>query len=411
MLNSEKIGGGNRILLELFEGMDRSRYQPIVMVPAHGPVEDELVERDVPFTVLDTIAFATHAGRLTQLRLLHRFTKWARRNPCGIYHSNGPDSYRLASIVAKKHRVSRVCHIQSPATEERLRHPFRIAPDIIVPCSRSIGHQIRGMSADVCGGALVKPVVNCADLERFTPGDPPQSLREELALSNDEKVVTIVGQVCKRKGHPEFLRMAAKLVRCVPDTRFLILGEDLETGGAFADTMRKLTSDLGISDHVTFLGFRPDVPDVIRASDIVVLPSHGEGLPLSLIEASACARPVVAYDIPGVDEAVIHETNGLLVPENDIDALTDATARLLANPDESRSMGGAGRVLAEKSHSKRVFVENIQHVYDIVLHGTAKRTASQRPKTPKRTASQPPKTAKRTARQPLKPVFRLRETP
>jgi glycosyltransferase involved in cell wall biosynthesis len=112
------------------------------------------------------------------------------------------------------------------------------------------------------------------------------------------------------------------------------------------------------------------VPALLAASHLVVLPSYREGLPKALLEALAAGRPVVATDVPGCREVVIPDENGLLVPPRDPDALADAMARLIRDPELRRRYGEAGRRLAEREFSaKRVERETLR-LYDALLSPT-----------------------------------------
>ena len=111
---------------------------------------------------------------------------------------------------------------------------------------------------------------------------------------------------------------------------------------------------------VTYLGWRDDMPAVISGSTIVCLPSYREGLPKALLEAAAMARPIVATDVPGCREIVIHGENGLLVPARDSLALADALLRLIESPELCRKFGAAGRKMVEDAFS-------IEHVISATL--------------------------------------------
>jgi len=125
--------------------------------------------------------------------------------------------------------------------------------------------------------------------------------------------------------------------------------------------------DLGIAHCVHFLGWRKDVADIVRAADVMVLPSRAEGLPLAILEAMACGKPIVATPVNGVPEAVVDGRTGILVTPGDDEALAEALIRLFDQPDLARRMGGEGRQRAETHFSLDRFVRNIEDLYDDVL--------------------------------------------
>jgi glycosyltransferase involved in cell wall biosynthesis len=132
-------------------------------------------------------------------------------------------------------------------------------------------------------------------------------------------------------------------------------------------------SALAVEPGITWLGSVADVRSVWRRAAIAVLPStYGEGVPKALLEAAACARPIVASDVPGCREAVGPGKNGILVPPRDIDALAEAIAALAANPTRREAMGRAGRALAECCFAEEIVARETLALYRAAL---AERTA------------------------------------
>jgi glycosyltransferase involved in cell wall biosynthesis len=176
-------------------------------------------------------------------------------------------------------------------------------------------------------------------------------------------VVGIVGRIVREKGHREFLEMA----RCVAQKRsviFLVVGDSLPSDrDQFGAVFKKEVANAGLTPHFLFTGQTDQVPDYLRIMDIFVLPSYREGFPRSIIEAMATGLPVIATDIRGCREAVVHGTTGLIVPPKDGEALARAVDRLLANPEEAKRMGRAGRQRAVELYDyrtvKRKFVDCI----------------------------------------------------
>ena len=124
---------------------------------------------------------------------------------------------------------------------------------------------------------------------------------------------------------------------------------------------------LGIADRVLLLGHRDDVPALLASCDVFVLPSLYEGLPLSVLEAMASARPVVATDVAGSNEVVRHAESGLLVPPADPRALADAIRRVLSDRVEAERLARAGRARVEREFSVERMVRGVEAVYDQVL--------------------------------------------
>jgi glycosyltransferase involved in cell wall biosynthesis len=125
--------------------------------------------------------------------------------------------------------------------------------------------------------------------------------------------------------------------------------------------------DLGVAGRCVFLGQRADVPALLAAADLFVLPSLYEGLPVSVLEAMAAQRPIVATAIGGTDEAVTNEVTGLLVPPRDAAALASAIRRMRADPALARRLASGGRERVEREFSSDVTARHVMLIYDEIM--------------------------------------------
>lgn len=182
----------------------------------------------------------------------------------------------------------------------------------------------------------VRVLYNGIDLARCQPHRTRQEMRAALGLPAETPVLAIVSRLDHwGKGHRE-LFAAMVLIRAHQPVHCLVIG-----GGRRQDEMAGLVRDLGLTDAVTFVGQREDVPDLLAAADIFVLPSHSEGVSRSLLEAMAMGLPVVVSQAGGSPEVVQDGVNGLLIPVKDPAALAQAVLRLLAQPGWARQLGQA----------------------------------------------------------------------
>jgi glycosyltransferase involved in cell wall biosynthesis len=159
-------------------------------------------------------------------------------------------------------------------------------------------------------------------------------MRAALGIATDETVVGLVARLDHwAKGHAELFQALAKVRDRYP-IRCLIIG-----GGRRQPEMAAMVRDLSLTPFVNFLGHRADVPDLLAALDIFVLPSHSEGISRALLEAMAAGLPVVVSNVGGSPEVVQHEIDGLLVPVKDVAALAQALIRLLSDPALAQRLG------------------------------------------------------------------------
>ena len=186
--------------------------------------------------------------------------------------------------------------------------------------------------------ATVTVVANGRDLSIYRPGAWRDDARAELGVGPATPVVGVVARLDAQKGHRYLLEAWPAVRRTHPDARLLLVGD-----GDLRAPLERRVRELGIAESVIFAGFRTDVPQLLDAMDVMVLPSLYEGMPLTAIEGSAMARPVVATAVDGTPEVVRDGITGRLVPPADPPALTRALLDLLADPDGARRMGRAGR--------------------------------------------------------------------
>jgi glycosyltransferase involved in cell wall biosynthesis len=147
-----------------------------------------------------------------------------------------------------------------------------------------------------------------------------------------------VAALAAHKGQRHLVAAAARVVRELPDTRFLIIGE-----GELREPLERQIRDLGLERHVFLAGFRTDVVGILKSLNVFVMSSVTEGLGSAILEAMACGRPVVATRAGGIPEAVEHDATGILVPPQDDEALAKGLVRVLKDPALGERFGRAGR--------------------------------------------------------------------
>jgi glycosyltransferase involved in cell wall biosynthesis len=217
-------------------------------------------------------------------------------------------------------------------------------------------------------------IFNGVDLDVFRPretcADSARVFKCELGIDDALPVVGIVGRIVREKGHREFLEMARYVVQ-KRKAIFLVVGDTLPSDrDQFGEVFKKEVTKAGLTAHFLFTGQTDRVPDYLRIMDIFVLPSYREGFPRSIVEAMSTGIPVIATDIRGCREAVVHGTTGLIVPPKDGEALAHAVEHLLGNPEEATSMGRAGRKRAVELYDYRIVQRRFVDFIDEALRDT-----------------------------------------
>jgi glycosyltransferase involved in cell wall biosynthesis len=185
-----------------------------------------------------------------------------------------------------------------------------------------------------------------------------QHIRRELGIGPDEFLVGNVGRLALQKGQRHLIAAMPLLLERVPRARAIIAG-----GGDLEDYLRDLASEIGVANRVHVLGPRKDVPALMHAIDVFVMPSIWEGFGLVLLEAMAAGRPIVASRVATIPEVVADGESGILVPAGDPLALATALAELAEQPDVAARMGEAGRERLRKQFSVEKMVGDTELLY------------------------------------------------
>jgi glycosyltransferase involved in cell wall biosynthesis len=197
---------------------------------------------------------------------------------------------------------------------------------------------------------------------------PAVNLHEELWLPHGSPIVGNIAALVPHKGQKHLVEAAALVVRRVPDARFVIAGE-----GELLESLEHQIKHLGLEKHVLLTGFRPDVLSVLKAFDVFVMSSVTEGLGTSLLDAMACAKPIVATTAGGMPEVVEDGRTGILVPPRDHQAMADAIVRLLEDATLRQRMGEAGlSLVSAKFSSERMVLDTLQayeHIHPLANAG------------------------------------------
>jgi glycosyltransferase involved in cell wall biosynthesis len=204
------------------------------------------------------------------------------------------------------------------------------------------------------------------DLQRFASLPAKEATRESLGISGRKRVVAAITRVAEGKGLPEFIRMAAALIRRYPDVVFLIVGDEGPEGGTLNRELRDLVHSLELDQHVIFTGWRDDIPAVMSCVDIFVHcpTTFTEGLARTCLEAMAVGIPAVVSENGGMPDAVVNGVTGFVVPPGNIEAMAGSVLRLLRNKARCREFGVRARMHIEQSFDA---TKNTRKLQDQIL--------------------------------------------
>jgi glycosyltransferase involved in cell wall biosynthesis len=340
-----------QFLLPLMRAM-RARGHEVIGVCADGPFLD--VPRAEGFRI-EALKLERSVSLSAHWRAFRALVRLFRAERPDLVHAHMPISGFLARMAAWWVGVPRIAYtghgfwFNFPGSWPRSVIGFAMewlaarVTGTFLTVSEAEAHDARRLL--IHRGAVA--VGNGRDPARFR-ADPAarERIRAALGVPVGQVVVLAVSRLVWHKGYPEL----AVAIRMVPGAALWVAGERLTSDRG--PDMAALLRDAGLGERFRLLGYREDVPDLMAAADIFVLPSRFEGLPMSVIEAMLTGLPVVATDVRGPAEQVVHEVTGLLVPPGDASALATALQRLVADASLRARMGVAGRERAVERYDE-----------------------------------------------------------
>lgn len=202
------------------------------------------------------------------------------------------------------------------------------------------------------------------DVETFQPSeDDHQSVRREFGFPPDAWIVSTIGALHPRKSHELFIEAAARVVQAEPRTCFLVIGE-----GELRSELEQLAAARGLSGKLAFTGVRADIARLLSATDVYVKPGIVEGfIGITVLEALALGKPVVAFETEDVKLALTDGTTGVIVANADVGQLADGIVYLLRHPEAGQRMGQAGQQLVLERFDFGVLARRMEEFYQGVL--------------------------------------------
>jgi glycosyltransferase involved in cell wall biosynthesis len=360
LIDKLQRAGAQVHLAALVRGLDRERFSPEVRcLMRGGPLFDELAREGV---AVESFDLPTIYGPRAW-RAFARLVRALRRAHVDVVHCYLVSANIFGGLAARAAGIPVVTSRRDVGISRNWR--LRLFEGTVV---NPLVDAVTANSASVAAAARaerflaaekVTLIPNGVDLQRFDPArHPAEAARAALGLSAEEMVVGSVGHLSPVKGHADLLEAAAVLARGGTPLRVLLVGD-----GPLRASLEDTARSLGIPERVVFAGVRDDVPAVLAAMDVFVLPSHTEGMSNALLEAMAMARPIVATAVDGNADVVRDGVTGRLVPPRDPPTLAGALAALLDDPAAARSLGCAARRHVAEEHSLPVMVSRYERLY------------------------------------------------
>ncbi len=371
------IGGAQVALQGLAAELRSGAFEHIVCGLEGGPLEALLEREGVRVLCLNQRRRSIVEGPLYAfyvLRVLTELGRMLRRHRVELIHAHLPDAIVVAAIAGRLTGTPVIGTYQGLGIfpRHRPRHdPRNVLRRSLYHLAGRLSKWTIAVSPSVrnllCGELGFSPettvlIPNSIDTERFAGVLAPPALARELGLRDRQRVVACVGRFVVNKGQRVLIEAMAEVVKRWPEAILVLVGD-----GPARNDLTDLTNHLGLQGHVRFAGTRSDVPEILALAEVFVLPSFYEGVPLSVLEAMAAAKPVVATRVPGNMEVIEDESQGVLVPSGDAPAMAQAIERLLSEPERALEMGKRGQALVRQKYDLRDSAARMEELYHGVL--------------------------------------------
>lgn len=377
-------GGSARSLSRLLSGLDRRRFAPVVAFHSDGHglpwVEAQGIEV-VPIARRRVLhpgengaglaggSRAVQIGRFLAIEVLpgaRALVRLIRRRGIRLVHVNNQLLSGLPAILAARLcGVPVLCHLRITRPLTRVERWVAPLVDRFVATSRM---GIECFRASGIPAARLQLIYNGIERDAYDPATVDgEGVRRQLGVP-DVPLVGVVARIARVKGQRQFLEAAARVLAYRSPVQFLVVGGTSPPEAEYAAGLRAYVETARIAPHVTFTGWREDVPEVTAALDLAVQPTaYWEGFCNAAVEAMMLEKPVIGTSAGALGEILDQGRAGIVLPNNEPDVLAGAIFDLLASPRKARDLARRGRERAERLFTLEKTVADLECVYDLLL--------------------------------------------
>ena len=359
-------GGTENQFMMLARRLDSSRFDvEFACLRRWGPFVDEIAERRIPLSEYPVTTFRSMGALAQQARLARHIV----RRQVQIVHAYNfygnvfaiPPARLAARVVIAS--IRDCAPYLTPMQKRVQRYACRLADCVLVNAA-AVKSWLVDEGYDESKIVIIR---NGVDLDRFDGSRDPENVRQSLGVPPDTPLVVVVSRLARLKGLEHLIEAAAIVNARNPNARFLIVGETAPSQRSYLDELKRLAILHRIEDRVVFTGLRSDVPALLAAADVAVMPSLNEALSNVLLESMAAGAPTVATRVGGTPEALIDGQTGLLVPPGQSPPLAAAILRLLADRSLAIHLGEAARQFIREHLSVDRMVSATEQLYSELL--------------------------------------------
>ena len=359
-------GGTENQFMALTRQLDRERFDiEFACLRRWGPFVDEITERGIPLSVYNVTTFRSLQAIAEQARLARHIA----RKKIQIVHAYNfygnvfavPPARLVAPVVIASIRD---CAPYLTSMQKRVQRYACQFADCILVNAEAVK---QWLVSEGYNESKIVVIRNGVDTSKFGEAADPARVRRELGVPDGVPLVLVVSRLTRFKGLEQMIEAAAILKNQGTSARVVIVGETAPSEKAYLERLKRHADEHRVADRVIFAGLRSDVPALLSAADVSVMPSLNEALSNVLLESMAAGAPTVATRVGGTPEALIHEETGLLVPPGEARALAAAIVRLLEDRSAAARLGRSARQFVHSRFSVDQMVRATEQLYTSLL--------------------------------------------
>ena len=365
VITSTGVGGAEKILYHTIRGIDDNKYTVLLCtLKKKGVISKELEKHGVSVHCLKLSEKEGLAGWFSSIMVLFRLFLYLREQRPTIIHSFLFRANILTRIAGCLTGVPVIISSTRVMGGEKgyyhlIERVTSFMVDRYIAVSGSVKRYIIQKSKVHDGKVSI--IYNGVKVKNNSTSSM-QNMKMYFGIEDEDNIIITVGRLHKQKGYSYLFHAISMVEKEMPRLKLLIIGE-----GEDENNLKDLAESLDLNNKIIFAGLRYDVEKILPMTKIFILPSLWEGMPNVLLEAMAAGKPVIATEVGGVPEVVLHGKTGILVPPEDSDAIANAMRYLLQDELKAKKMGEAGRLRVEEHFTIAGMLERTEDLYQELL--------------------------------------------
>lgn len=364
-----ELGGAQKQLLTLIRHLDQNKYKPFLFTAAEGYLVAQAQSIN-GLTLERSKALERAINPFKDLRALIEIIRFIKKNNIRVVHTHSSKAGIIGRLAARFAGADVIVHTVhgwsfNDYQPYFLRNLFvlleritSLFTDRLIVVSNH--DKFKGLNNGIGKEEQYSLIRYGIDGKEFMGED--KNVRKELRLSPTDLTVGMISCLKPQKSPEDFIKLAFLVNQCLPHTKFILIGD-----GILRKKIEKLISKFHLGQEIILTGWREDIPEILAGIDVFVLTSLWEGLPLSVLEAMAASRPVVATHTGGIEDVVIDGQTGFLVNRRPLVKMAEKVTMLLRDGHLRRGMGQRARDFLASDFSTQGMAKQNQDLYESLI--------------------------------------------